>query len=192
MVISVPTNDRALACLGCDPREAGEIGRLVLLDHVLANAESWFIARVFELLRREGYAGIISFSDPVARTAAGGAVVFPGHAGTIYQATNAVYLGRATPRTLHVLPDGTVFSARAAQKIRARERGWRAAVQLLERHGAPPIQDEPTTAWLTTALRCVTRPLRHRGNLKYAWGFVRSVRRALPLSLPYPKLRLLQ
>jgi hypothetical protein len=37
--------------------EAVELGRLVLLDDVPANGESWFIARAFELLRARGYTG---------------------------------------------------------------------------------------------------------------------------------------
>jgi hypothetical protein len=188
-VFSVPTNDKALAVLGCNPRDAIELGRLVLLDRVPANAESWFIARCFELLRRAGLAGVISFSDPVPRAGAGGEVVFPGHLGTVYQALNAVYLGRATARTLRLLPDGTVFSDRAAQKIRGRERGWCYAVELLERHGAEALgEQEDPAAWLAGWLSRIARPLRHGGNHKYAWPFVKSCRKALPPSLAYPKL----
>ena len=35
-------------------------------------------------------------------------MVFPGHLGTIYRATNAIYTGLATARTLRLLPDGRV------------------------------------------------------------------------------------
>ena len=59
-------------------------------------------------------------------------VPHPGHVGIIFQAFNGVYLGRATPRTLHLLPDGTVLSDRAIQKIRKGERGWRYAAAQLE------------------------------------------------------------
>ncbi len=61
-----------------------------------------------------GVRGLVMFSDPLPRTRADGAVVMPGHVGTIYQAANSVYTGRSTPRTLTLLPDGTVFSDRAA------------------------------------------------------------------------------
>ena len=47
--------------------DAVELGRLVLLDEVPGNAESWFVARCFEQLRRE-FAGVVSFSDPEPRT----------------------------------------------------------------------------------------------------------------------------
>jgi hypothetical protein len=48
-------------------------------------------------------------ADPVPRRTASGVLVTPGHVGTIYAATNAVYAGRATARTVKLLPDGTVF-----------------------------------------------------------------------------------
>ena len=59
-------------------KDAVELGRLVLLDEVPGNGESWFIARCFELLRREGIVGVLSFSDPVPRTTADGRKVLPG------------------------------------------------------------------------------------------------------------------
>ena len=67
------------------------------------------------LARARGIAGVVSFSDPLARRTAAGDVVFGGHVGTIYQAHNAAYLGRGTARTLRLLPDGAVLSARALQ-----------------------------------------------------------------------------
>jgi hypothetical protein len=124
-VFSHPAQDKVLGCLPCPKAEAVELGRLVLLDDVPANGESWFIARTFAELRQRGYAGVVSFADPVPRSAVGGAVVFPGHLGVIYRATNAVYTGLATARTLRLLPDGRVFSERTRSKIRARERGCR-------------------------------------------------------------------
>ena len=111
--------------------------------------------------------------------------------GTIYQATNATYTGRATPRTLRVLPDGRVLSARALSKIRGRERGWQYAVDLLVVAGARPPAD--TTAaglrrWLSLEVRRCTRALRHGGNHRYLFGLTPACRRRLPPSLPYPKL----
>ena len=104
------------------PRDAAmELGRFVLLDEVPFNAESWMVRRTLESLR--GVDGVVMFSDPEPRTDAAGAVTFRGHYGTIYQASGAVYAGRATPRTLRLLPDGTVVSARTLSKIRACERG---------------------------------------------------------------------
>lgn len=185
-VFSIPAQPRALDVLPCQPDEAVELGRLVLLDSVEANGESWFIARAFELMRARGYAGVLSFADPVPRRTAAGEVVFPGHLGTIYQATNAIYTGRATPRTLRLLPDGRVFSARALSKVRAGERGWRYSVDLLVEAGAPPPLDlsvEGLRAWLGQVVSAVTRPLRHGGNHRYLWGLSRSVTRTLPRHL---------
>lgn len=190
-VFSQPVNDLALACLPGERKASVELGRLVLLDHVLANAESWFVARCFELLRREGLTGIISFSDPVARTDAAGEVVFPGHLGHVYQATNAAYLGRATARTLRVLPDGSTFNDRTAQKIRSKERGWEYAAELLVHHGAEAPSDTfDLTSWLRRALAQVTRPLPHAGNHKYAWllGARDHVRYRKEHPLAYPKV----
>nr|WTB11197.1 hypothetical protein OG546_48260 [Streptomyces antimycoticus] len=83
--------------------------RFVLLDACPGNSESWFLARRFEHLLARGVRGVVSFADPVPRRTASGVLVMPGHVGTIYAASNAVYAGRATARTVKLLPDGTVF-----------------------------------------------------------------------------------
>lgn len=188
-VFSHPTNDRALACFPGAARESTELGRLVLLDDVPGNGESWFVARCYEQLRREGLIGVLSMSDPTARVLADGSVVHPGHVGTIYQALNACYLGRATARTLRLLPDGRVLSGRAMSKIRKRDKGWRYSSALLEAHGAAPLGEaEDAAEWLALWLPRLTRPLRHPGNHRYAWMLQRAQRRHLPASQPYPKL----
>lgn len=187
-VFGVPSNTDALK-----PFEGGlahnlDLGRFVLLDHVRTNGESWFLARCLELLGREGWSGVVSFADPEARTRADGAFVFPGHIGQIYQATNAIYVGRATERTLHLLPDGTVFSARNESKIRRGERGWRYAAEQLVAHGAPPPSGD-LRAWLTSSLALVTRRLRHRGNHKYLFPLTRGARSTVAsLCKSYPRV----
>jgi hypothetical protein len=186
-VYSHPVNDRVLDVLPCDRLEGVELGRLVLLDSVLANAESWMIARTFELLRREGIRGVVSFSDPVPRTNATGERIFPGHLGFIYRATNASYNGRSTAQGLRILPNGTVFSRRAMQKVRAQDRGHEYAERILVQHGARPRRmSEDARAWLRDVLQAVTRPLRHEGNLRYLFGLDRATKKLLPPSLPYP------
>jgi len=187
-VFSVPCSDQVLTGTfrGIEAGEATELGRFVLLDSVPGNGETWFLGRCFELLRRESIAGVVSFSDPVPRMTSIGAVVFPGHVGTIYQAHNGVYLGRATPRTLRMLPDGSVLSARAISKLRTRTKGWRYTADVLIGYGAPrPSRD--LAAWASLWIPRLTKPLRHHGNHKYAWGLDRPCRRILPASLPYPK-----
>lgn len=172
------------------PRDAAmELGRFVLLDRVPFNAESWMARRCFEVLAREGLDGVVMFSDPESRVDVEGRTTFRGHYGTIYQASGAVYAGRATPRTLRLLPDGTVFSARTLSKIRARERGWRYGVEQLVAAGAPaPANDGDLTAWLRTVLPLVTRTQRHGGNHRYLMPVSRLARRRLDgAGLPYPK-----
>lgn len=191
-VFSHPCSDKVLTRVFPDHRAtaAVELGRFVLLDEVPGNGETWMLARCFEQLR-EHVVGVVSFSDPIPRTARDGRVVFPGHVGGIYQAHNGVLLGRGARQLLRLLPDGRVFSPRAASKIRNLERGWRYCVADLEEHGAAPYQGgedaAAARAWLAEQLPRVTRPLRHPGNFKYAWGLERRARRGLPASLPYPK-----
>ena len=194
-VFSVPARAEVLHPLPGGLARGLELGRFVLLDHVKANAETWFLARCFELLRPDGFAGVVSFSDPHARTTADGRVVFGGHVGTIYQASNAVFLGQARRHTVLLLPDGRSFSRRALSKIsrralskiRRRERGWAYAVDQLVAAGADaPGRD--LNAWLTGALGKVVRPSKHPGCFKYVFGLDRTTRKALPASKPYPKM----
>jgi hypothetical protein len=117
--------------------------------------------------------------------------VFLGHAGTIYQATNATYVGRGAPATLRMLPDGSVLHGRALAKLRKRDKGWRYVAERLERAGGVPLTDgEDTGRWANRWVTELTRRLRHPGNHKYLFGLTRAARRALPASLPYPKLAL--
>lgn len=185
-VFSHPSNDKVLTNIfPCAAVEAVELGRFVLLDSVAGNGETWFLGRCFEQLRAAGLFGVASFSDPIPRTSSSGAQVFPGHLGTIYQAHNAAYLGLGTPRSLHLMPDGGVFSPRTMQKIRSQERGWQHAVEQLRAFGAGPLEGNPTE-WLRGVLPTITRRLRHPGNHKYAWTLHRRDRRLLK-SQPYPK-----
>ncbi len=183
-------NDRAITkALSIDnARDGVELNRFVLLDEVAGNGETWFLGRCFRALRPEGLAGVISFSDPTARTDASGRVVFRGHLGVIYQAFNGVYLGRATPRTLKVLPDGTVYNDRKLSKVRTLDQGVDYCVGDLVRYGAqPPLGKGPEhlRAWLREWTGRLCRNVRHRGCHKYAWALSPAVR--LRRSLPYPK-----
>lgn len=189
-VFSEPAQARSLNVIPGDRETKAELGRLVLLDSVPANGESMFLAQCFRSLRRdEGWEGCVSFSDPVPRTTADGRVVFRGHIGSIYQASNAIYVGRSAGRVARLLPDGTVLHPRAMAKIRARDQGWRYSAGMLERFGAEPLRDdEDASAWLSRWCARITRPLRHGGNLKYVIPFHHRLRRHLPKGLPYPKM----
>lgn len=184
-VFSHPSNSLALRPLPTT-LESAELGRFVLLDRVAGNGETWFLARCFELLRSAGLVGVVSFSDPFPRATASGAVVFGGHVGTIYQAHNATYLGRARSDTMRLLPDGRTLHNRSLAKLRGRDRGWRYVLdQLLGYGAAAPSSD--IDAWLAEWLPRLTRRVRHPGNHKYVWSFDRRLRRRLPASRPYPK-----
>lgn len=188
-VFSHPCNDRVLTnVFPGSATDSVELGRFVLLDRVPGNGETWMLGQCFRLLRREGLAGVVAFSDPCKRTNRFGASVFAGHIGTIYQAHNATYLGRGTARTLNLLPDGTILSERAQQKVRAAERGYPYVLRRLVEFGAEqPRSCAPgqLTRWLHDWKKRLCRCVRHDGNHRYAWALNRHV--TLPQSLPYPK-----
>ena len=182
-VFTYPTNDRTISNIfGCDAIEGAELGRLILLDEVPGNGESWFVGECLRRLKREGLAGIVSFSDPVPRLTCDGTLVTPGHIGTVYQALNAVYLGRSAARTLRLLPDGTALSDRTLQKLRTGEPGTKAIREILGLTGV-----ELSREGLNELVRGKTRPLKHPGNHRYAWALARAALRKMPSGLPYPK-----
>jgi hypothetical protein len=173
-------------------RESLELGRFVLADAVPANGESWFLGRVFRLAGREGVRGVVSFSDPLARRDAGGRLVFPGHIGVIYQASNAIYAGRGTPRTVLLLPDGRVMNERALAKLRTLDTGHAYVEELLRAFGAPPRRGADPREWLPRALLAAgVRHLRHPGNHRYLFRLGdRAARRSVLIDLPrlpYPR-----
>jgi hypothetical protein len=183
-VLGVPMTNRVLTNTFPDLEpcvESVELSRLVLADRVPSNGESWFLARCFTEAAAAGVRGVVTFADPVPRSL-GDRLLFPGHIGLIYQASNARYCGRATPRTLTLLPDGRVFSDRSAQKVRRNERGHEHVERSLVALGARPRRSSDDGAqWLRDALDDVkaTR-LRHAGNHRYAFAIgSRAQRRRL-------------
>lgn len=189
-VFSVPTNVATTRkYLGLDCRAGIELGRFVLVDDVPANGETFFLARALRALRvhKPEVAGVVSFSDPVARLSGDGDVVAPGHIGTIYQAHNATYLGRASSSTLILTTTGRVMSARSLSKIRNQERGADYAADALVAAGAPKRRHgEDPAEWVARALR--DGPFRrqpHPGNHVYAWRLHRAC--SLPSAKPFPK-----
>lgn len=155
------------------PSEGVELGRLVLLDELAANAESWFIARAQRLLRAElkDVRGVVAYCDPVERVDADGRQTKRGHTGLIYRATNALYRGRSSPRTLWLAPSGMCLADRMLSKIRRGETGERYALEKLHSLGAPRrFSGEDGAAYVARLKECGwLRPLKHPGNLVYTW-----------------------
>ena len=168
------------------------LGRLVLLDRVPGNGESWFVSRAFALLREAGVVAVESCADPEPRPAADGKLTHRGHVGTVYQALNARYVGRTNAASLRLLPDGTCLNNRACGKIARREQGCDYAVAQLVRWGAEALRDdEDALTWLRTWRGQLTRPMRHGGNHRYLWCLDKRQRRAVldhKPTLAYPKL----
>jgi hypothetical protein len=193
-VLSVPVNKRSLLKVFPDLTpytESLDLGRLVLDDEVPSNAETWLLARMFKLARAAGIRGVVSYSDPVPRACADGTLLTPGHVGTTYQAENAVYTGRGTKRSIVLLPDGSVLSARAMQKIRKREQGHEYAEQLLISRGAREMRTgEDPARWLAEVISDIgARRIRHQGCHRYGFPFGRRARPAIALTArPYPKI----
>ena len=171
-VYAVPVNAAVLTTPfpGLEPYvESIELSRLVLLDEVPFNAESWFVARCHHDLALCGIRGVVSFSDPLPRHRLDGTAVMPGHVGTVYQALSFRYTGRTKAHSITMLPDGSVMHGRALAKIRAQHTGHRYAERVLEGLGAAPITEADDPAlWLRQALVAVGAVnVRHPGNHRY-------------------------
>lgn len=165
-----------------DHLSAVDLGRLVLLDDVPGNGESWFVSRAFRLLRREKpqILSVIAYSDPVRRIASDGTVVMPGHCGMVYQALSAELRGRSSPRTDHIMPNGRIVSPRALSKIRSQETGAAYAERQITDAGAPAREfGEDPADWLSrlrAAGHLTSR--RHPGNLVYTFALTKAARLA--------------
>lgn len=195
---------------------AAELSRFVLLDEVPRNGETWLLGQLASMAAADGLRGLVAFADPMPRRTAAGALLMPGHVGHIYRVRCGVdgdgpggvsgrYTGRATPRTLVLLPDGRVFSARTRAKVTGWERGAAGAVRELLTLAFPDVTDaggwaattarladagrQTRSAWLAEMLGFIgARTVRHRGNHRYAWtlGSARQ-RRRTPIALPAEK-----
>jgi hypothetical protein len=168
-VFAVPMQAKVITKhLGVAANDGVELSRFVLLDEVPGNGESWFLARALRQLRQAlAVRGVVSFTDPVERRDAAGTLCKRGHRGTIYRASNFAYAGVGTPRTLALMPDGRVFSDRAASKVRRGEVGIDYALRQLAAAGAPRrCLGEEGSAYLARLRReGFFRSVRHPGNL---------------------------
>lgn len=92
-------------------------------------------------------------------------------------------------RGIYLPADVTIATALyEVEPIRKRDRGWRYAAALLERHGAERLgENDDQRAWLARWVPALTRTLRHGGNHVYLWVLDKRLRKRLPASEPYPK-----
>lgn len=169
-------------------------GETIRPREVPGNGESWFVARCLRDLAARGVVGVESCADPVTRQDASGHRVFPGHAGTVYQALGGRYVGRTNAATRYLLPDGRELSNRAQGKIGRAEQGRAYAGAVLVDHGADPLASgEDPLLWLRRWRPRLCRTVRHRGCHRYIWALDRRRRRDVlerHPSLAYPKIDL--
>src|SRR3984885_12440535 len=167
-VFSIPVNTPAALTALLEPGQTVcDLGRFILNDHVLANAETWFLTRAYRALRQHKtladgrtprFPFSTSYSDPCPRPRFDH-IIFPGHVGIVYQAKNACYTGRSRAR----------LSDRALSKLRADDNDARHVYARLREHGAPPLRaGESGARYLERALiEGPFRRIRHRGNHRY-------------------------
>jgi hypothetical protein len=178
-VFSVPCTQAVVPCYAPDlaPNEGVELGRFVLLDEEPANAETWFLARAFKLLKAAlpQVRVIVSYSDPMPRVTLDGREVKPGHYGGIYHASSMPALGRSSRRTLTLAPDATVISERGLSKIRLGEVGADYVERQLVRAGCPTRHAGESGASYVTRVCAQLRKVKHPGNLVFGKALDRKV-----------------
>lgn len=141
------------------PQQVRELVRLWSPDGMPRNTESRLISSALRML--QGIRLVVSFSDPAE-----------GHVGTIYQATNAVYLGMSGGGTRYVTAEGERVHGRLAGVYRMRHPDTYAGMT-----NAAVAEAEGWAAQETG------------GKHRYAWALgSRYDRRILAtLAQPYPK-----
>lgn len=196
-VYSVPASERVFPkWTGGSNADSVDLGRLVMLDEVEGNAESWFVSRANGLLHaaKPEIVHLTSFSDPVPRTDLDGNVVKVGHFGCIYQALSMRMVGRTNPKTMYLTPDGTEISRRPIVKIQQDDVGAGYAIRMLEDSGAPMRRmGESGRDYVKRVMESgVIRRVRHHGNYAYVAALgskstKRAARRQHKPALAYPK-----
>jgi hypothetical protein len=192
-VFSVPMHQAVIPRWTGLPTEKGvELGRLVVLDEVGFNAETWFLARAFRLLADAlpEVEAVMSCADPEPRYALDGSCILVGHVGTIYKALNGRYVGRTGSRWILLAASGEIVPPRAISgSLKGDIKKY--AEPLLVRLGAPPREE--AEGW-TDYIRRVRasgafRKVKHPGNHVYVWptkNATKATIKGLPPALPYP------
>ncbi|MCX5070769.1 hypothetical protein OOJ91_33535 [Micromonospora lupini] len=205
IVLSSPMQERVLTLPfpHLEPyAQSAELGRLVLLDEVPANAESYAMRRAFKLAAGDGFRGVVAYSDPTPRTRRNDAgeleEYMPGHWGDAYQGCGGDYYGLSRRVKEAVLPDSTRMTDRTLRKVIGAESGFRGVVTRLVDFGAMPptmadlVSKESRKAWLAAALATAAERWEISGG-KHRYAFKiggRRQKRKTVLDVktkPYPK-----
>lgn len=96
-----PLSTTAWKKYGENEKDVIELRRLVCLDELPRNTESWLIAQCLKRLKGK-YKVCVSYADPRH-----------GHCGFIYQAANWNYEGQTAPDVLLQTPEGRLYHSRA-------------------------------------------------------------------------------
>ena len=177
---------------GLHYHEGAELGRFVLLNDPVkcpGNSESWFLAaarRQFKATHPEKKV-LLSYSDPVPRLTLAGVPVLPGHWGSCYQSSNALYLGRNRPKTQTLDAAGREVSARAVEKFLSEDSGEDYAREDLEQRSGLLWAPSESRGTFVRRVRAVMRVRRHPGNHVYLFPLAADRREKLAL-LALPKL----
>ena len=191
---STPSNPASIERWAGLPEHQGiELGRFCLLNHIGGNAETFFLAASFRQLkaRLPEIRIVLSYSDPLPRlNLLSNTLAFRGHRGVIYSAANALFAGRASPKTLYLNSSGTAIPNRILTKLRNNEAGAAGAEESLERiSGLRRRAGESAAAFIHRVLKGdAIRAVRHRGNYLFLFPLA-SNRREKQAILNLPKVR---
>jgi hypothetical protein len=195
-IFSVGIQPRSIpSYTGLETSHGVELGRFCLLNEVGFNGESFFLARALRIARQLlGIDVVLSYCDPLERRDPVTAMLTkPAHRGVIYQASNALYAGRARPNSLVVTASGAMVSRRALGKIALGEVGRGYATEQLRVAGVPDLRPrEDPRAWLQRLYdEGALRRVRHPGNFVYVFSLHDAAKRSVLAhnngGLPYPK-----
>lgn len=183
-IFSTPSNERVITSrTSFGPREGLELGRFVLADKVPHGGESHALSKMLKALaaERPELMAIVAYSDPMERADASGHVYKPGHVGSAYQATGALYGGLTDKRTVYLTRNGELLNARALSKIIGGETGAAYAERQIEQAtGLKRLAGESGASYVQRARKSdALSKVRHPGNHIYAWALRRSARAQL-------------
>lgn len=183
-VFATPSNDAVItAHTGLEnPRNGTTLARLILLDVIPGNAETFFVARARKLLRihKPEIEAFVSYADETA-----------GHIGQVYAALSGSYRGRTRSRRRHFIGDVQI-AERTLCKIALEEPGGEGAARQILTAGADGRRPfEPPAQWIDR-LRQTHQLVSHPVPGLHIYSFpltmaARLAERALPRH-PYPRL----